>query len=227
MNISPILQSLPRCRQVVTGNTHKDKCLDILISNIHTLYLPPIIVPPVQPDNPTTGKPSDHLVPVQYPISGTGGSVSREYKEKSFQPIPASGVQRFGNWEGVSEELNPDEQLKQLNKILLPKIKHYFPHKTVKMSNHDLPFIDWKIKSKSRQLKRIYRKQGKSEKYRKMLEEYKVLFKKASSHYVSKNVTELSQVNPGRAASILKSWVVPLVTLLRFLEILIFCPTRL
>ena len=61
LNLSPIQQGLPRCRQIVTGNTHDNKCLDILITNLHNLYQPTVIVQPVLPDNPTKGKASDHF----------------------------------------------------------------------------------------------------------------------------------------------------------------------
>jgi hypothetical protein len=94
LNLSPILLGLPNCRQLVTQNTHNDKCLDILIPNLHTLYQPAIIVSPLQPDNPSKAKPSDHLVPILYPISGQSGSVPRQYRTKTSRPLPESGISR-------------------------------------------------------------------------------------------------------------------------------------
>ena len=98
LNLSPILQGLPNCRQLVTQNTHNDKCLDILITNLHTLYQPPIIVSPLQPDNPSKAKPSDHLVPILYPITGQSRSVPRHYRTKTTRPLPESGIREFGSW---------------------------------------------------------------------------------------------------------------------------------
>ena len=77
LNLAPFLQGLPGCRQIVSGYTHNNKCLDILITNLQTLYQPPIIVEAIQPDNPAKSKPSDHLVPIAYPISNQSGSVPR------------------------------------------------------------------------------------------------------------------------------------------------------
>ena len=87
LNIAPILLGIPKCRQLVTEKTHNDKCLDILITNIHTLYQPIEIVPAVIPDDPRKTKPSDHLVPIAYPITGQSGSVPRKYKTIVTQPL--------------------------------------------------------------------------------------------------------------------------------------------
>ena len=38
LNLAPILQGLPRCRQIVSGNTHDDKCLNVLIT--HSVFAP-------------------------------------------------------------------------------------------------------------------------------------------------------------------------------------------
>ena len=86
LNLAPILQGLPRCRQIVTKNTHDDKCLDVLITN-----QVPIICPGLQPDNPARAKPSDHLVPVAYPISGGSVAITRQYQVKTTRPLPDSG----------------------------------------------------------------------------------------------------------------------------------------
>ena len=158
LNLAPILQGLPKCQHVVSGNTHKDKCLDVLITNIPNLYKPPLIVPAVQPDNPAQAKPSDHLVPVIYPISGVSGSVSRSYSTKITQPLPDSAIRNFGEWltnekwAVISETDGPDLMLHKFNNTIKSKIDFYFPKKSVKLSNEDLPFIDWKLKNIKRKL---------------------------------------------------------------------------
>ena len=210
LNIAPILMALPRCRQVVVGNTHKEKCLDVLITNCHLLYQPAEIVPPCQPDDPAKAKPSDHLVPVLYPISGATGSVPREYKVKSTSPMPDSALREFGfwlasqNWSEVPDDDHPDEMLTKFNKMVEDKMEKCFPKKTVKLSNHDLPFIDWNLKTKKRKMQRIFRKEGKSEKYQKLKLDYDTLFLRKSQEYIESNVTQLKSVNPSRAAAILK-----------------------
>ena len=211
LNIAPILQGLPRCRQVVTENTHGEKCIDILITNMATLYLPPEVVPAVQPDDPTRAKPSDHLVPVMYPISGATGSVSRTYKIKTTRPQPESGIRRFGQWlvsqnwaDLAANEGGPDQKLDVFNQLIQTKFYEIFPEKVVKISNEDLPFIDWKLKQMKRKLMRVYKKEGKSDSYEILLTTYERQLRRASKEYIQRNVDDLKSVNPAKAAAILK-----------------------
>ena len=208
LNIAPILQGLPRCRQVVTENTHGNKCIDVLITNLATLYLPPEVIPAVQPDDPTRAKPSDHLVPVMYPISGATGSVSRAYTTKTTRPLHESGLRNFGQWlvsqDWAELEGGPDHKMGQFNQVIQTKFNQIFPEKTFKISNEDLPFIDWKLKKMKRSLMRVYRKEGRSDRYEILLTNYERQFRKASKDYIQKNVDDLKSVNPARAAKILK-----------------------
>ena len=69
LDISSLLMGIPRVRQIVTENTYKNRIHDIILTNLHQFYLPPIVVPPVAPDDPNIGVPSDHSVPIATPIS--------------------------------------------------------------------------------------------------------------------------------------------------------------
>ena len=157
LNLAPILRGLPKFRQVVVGNTHGEKCLDVLITNIASLYHPPEIVPALPAHDPTRAKPSDHLIAVMYPISGATGTVSRTYTTKLRQPLPDSAVRNFGQWSALAgEEEGPDAKLHKFNFLIQQKFEEHFPQKEVKILNEDLPFIDWKLKKIKQNLMRIY-----------------------------------------------------------------------
>ena len=51
LNISALLDGIPKLKQIVTKPTHKNKILDIILTNMSNLYSEPIITPPVHPDN--------------------------------------------------------------------------------------------------------------------------------------------------------------------------------
>ena len=135
LNIGPILMGRPKSQQVVTENTHNDKCLDVLITNIHTLYQPIEISTAVIPDDPRKAKPSDHLVPIAYPITGQSGSVPRRYRTVVTQPLPVSGMRDFGewlaneSWEVLDKHEGPDEKLKLFSQQYSQKMKRIFPEK--------------------------------------------------------------------------------------------------
>ena len=194
----------------MSGNTHDDKCLDILITNLHNLYQPPDIVEACQPDDPTKAKPSDHLVPVAYPISGESGAVTRHYQVMKTRPLCESGVREFGSWlthhdwKDLDVSNHPDEKEQIFLNLLSSKINEIFPEKSVKLSNQDLPFINWKLKDMKRKLQRLYRNQGRRQEYETLLEKYNCEFQKTAKEYIRKNVEELKITNPAKAASILK-----------------------
>ena len=66
MDIRPILNCGLKLRQVVDKNTRQNSILSIIIMNTFKYYNSPIIAPPIKPDDPNNGKPSDHSVPVCY-----------------------------------------------------------------------------------------------------------------------------------------------------------------
>ena len=83
--------------QIVTLPTRGNKILDVIITNLGNLYSTPVIHPPVPPDQPTH-EPSDHSVPVAYPLSNQSQQCSKEYFIKKHRPLNDSGIREFGQW---------------------------------------------------------------------------------------------------------------------------------
>ena len=115
-------------------DTYKDKILDIIITNLHQYYLEPVIVPPVPPDDPNCGVPSDHDVPVATPIHRHDQNVVKHYTEVQFRPIPQEGVERFGDWlQGEDwtclDAGGPTEQVKMMEEKFEQKMTKIFPLK--------------------------------------------------------------------------------------------------
>ena len=129
LNISPLINGIPRLRQIVTKFTHKQKTMDILLTNLHQFNCVHVIVPPVLPDRPGHGVPSDHSVPVAHPKIDLGTKVN-EYKTVISRPLPDSAIREFGqwicdeNWLNIDEGHTPNEQALQLQKILSDKVEN-------------------------------------------------------------------------------------------------------
>ena len=67
MDISPLVNTNLKLKQIVSRPSRKKEILDICLTNLFSFYNAPIIVPPVQPDIPGQGVPSDHSVPLCVP----------------------------------------------------------------------------------------------------------------------------------------------------------------
>ena len=99
LNISPLLAGINKLKQIVTKPTHiSNKVLDIILTNMSQLYNVPVIAPPVPPDDPQCGVPSDHSSPIAIPLSSQSDWQPREYIKKVSRPLPESGMLEFGEW---------------------------------------------------------------------------------------------------------------------------------
>ena len=211
MNISTLLSGIPRLRQIVTKPTHKFKVLDVLLTNLHQAYAVPIIVPPVSPDDPLKGVPSDHSTPLAVPLSGQNLHQAREYVTKVTRPMPDSGIREFGqwitteDWSCIVNDANPSEQVTAFENLVQSKMDAIFPQKSVKLSpNYDKPFMTSDLKKLDRKVKREYRKHSKSAKYLRLKEIYDRKYQQAATSYLEKSVWSLKNDDPGKAYKNLK-----------------------
>ena len=173
-------------------------------------YATPIIVSPVKCDNPLKGKPSDHLVPIIYPVNNTSINEQKQYTSKTSRPLPDSGVREFGkliveeDWASVREEDSAGVQEEALQDILTRYLDKAAPTKTVRLGPQDKPFLTKELKILDRRRKREYTKNGKSQKYLDISDSYCRKLKLAGKQFLKKNVDSLMAAEPGQAYKVLK-----------------------
>ena len=131
--------------------------------NTFTFYKTPIIIPPVQPDDPSKGKPSDHYVPVCVPHMDRHTPPTRNYRTVTFWPLPESSLRKFGEWivtekwEGVRGKITPTLQPVAFEKLLKDKLDLFCPEKTV-LTSQDKTWVTSEIKELHRQKSHEYTK---------------------------------------------------------------------
>ena len=185
MNISSLINTNLKLRQIVGRPTRKLEILDVLLTNLFCYYNAPIIIPPVQPDVPGQGVPSDHSVPLCVPHTDPSNPPTRVYKTVISRPMPDSKIRQFGQWivantwETMEDEDDPNEQVKIFEETLTQKVDECFPQKTTKIGIGDEPFMNSELKTLKRKRMREYRDRGKTDKYDKLKNEFKLKFKKA------------------------------------------------
>ena len=98
MDISSLLNNNLKLKQIVGLPTRKKEILDILLTNLFPYLNAPIIIPPVQPDIPGQGVPSDHSVPLCVPHTDPSKPPTRTYRTIISRPLPDSKIREFGRW---------------------------------------------------------------------------------------------------------------------------------
>ena len=136
MNIRPVLNCGLRLKQCNDKPSRQGAILDIIIMNLYSYYNSPVIYPPIQPDDPTKGKPSDHWVPVCTPHTDRYNPPLRTFKTIKYRPLPESSIHKFGEWI-VTEDwdsmedlsLSPTEQTSIFETIIQDKLDNFCPEK--------------------------------------------------------------------------------------------------
>ena len=138
------------------------------------------------PDDPTRGVPSDHSIPLALPVSSVH-HVTREYKTATVRPLPQSGIEEYNDWimrfdwEPLLNISSPTEQVELFQSILEKKLNQIFPLKNVKTSSWDKPIITADLKKLDLKKKKEYSKRGRSDKYKKLMAEFDLKYKKAAN----------------------------------------------
>ena len=160
MDIRPILNCGLKLRQVVDKNTRQGSILSVLIMNTFQYYNSPIIAPPINPDDPTSAKPSDHSVPVCTPHTDRYTRPVRTYRVVKYRPLPASSVQKFGEWimneewNIIGEHLSPTQQVEQFEQLTQEKLNTFCPEEEIKVSSQEKAWVNNELKKIHRQKSR-------------------------------------------------------------------------
>ena len=77
--------------------TRKNAILEIILSDLSTLYHPPTTVAPLQVDKGKKGVDSDHNILIFAPLSNQNYRIERNKKYIKVRPIPDSQILNFEN----------------------------------------------------------------------------------------------------------------------------------
>ena len=179
LRLKPILDLSSTFVQIVTKPTRHDKTtgkkamLDPIIMTLSKYYQSPEVLPPLDADPDTNGKPSDHNIVVCRPISVINNVNARVTRNIQVQPITDSGIKLMKNWlmvedwNEVTHAKTANQKADNFQEIFKNKFIECFPIKTIKMSNVDQPWMTQKLKKLDRQRKRTYHKYRRSPKWKK------------------------------------------------------------
>ena len=112
LEITDILDSYGGLKQIISVPTRKSATLEIILTDLHTLFHPPTTLPPLQVDSDKLGKDGDHDVVVLAPVSNVEYRLERNKKTIITRPLPDSQVEKFekaiihNNWDELFPPLS-------------------------------------------------------------------------------------------------------------------------
>ena len=207
IDVSELLLIDPSLRQLVNKPTRGNNILDVILTNLGRYYCEPVIIPPVNPDNPATAVPSDHMGIIAKPRLN-----SAQIKQKTritIRPLPSSLIEVFGsrlsqlNF-GFAPEMNSTELVGAFQDQLEGLVSVTFPQKSIIISSEDKPFFTEELRNLKRRRMREYTKHGKSNKYFELKEIFENKMKSELEKYKQKIIDEVSDGKRGSTYPALK-----------------------
>ena len=95
IDITDILDSYGALKSILSVPTRKSATLEILLTDLHTMFHPPTTLPPLQVDEDKIGKDSDHNTVVFAPKSNGQYQQIRNKKTILTRPLPESKIINF------------------------------------------------------------------------------------------------------------------------------------
>ena len=164
-----------------------------------------MIVPPILPDNPSKGKPSDHSGVVATPHTNPSQPCQRSKIVKHIRPMPESLVTVFGqkleaeDWSCLENSENPTEMVEMVQNCFEKLVKSSFPEKKITIYPDDKPWFSERLRKLKRERLRIYSREGKSENYLRSQKKFDDIAKAEVSKYREKIIDEVKNGKRGSA----------------------------
>ena len=178
--------------QVVDKPTRKDAILDKIITNMQDYYHVPDLYSPIGA--------SDHSSLIWTPKSIR--KASNAPCLRVIRPMKQSAIRDFGqwivnhNWSEVSDKPDTVSKCDAFYETLNQAIDTHFPSKTVKLHNDDKPWMSSYIKSLICERQRVFQKEHRSKRWKRLRNKVKRAIHKAKREYYRTRVQRHKRANP-------------------------------
>ena len=133
--ITDVLDCYGALHQIISVPTRNSTTLEIILTDLHTLFHPPTTLPPIQVDTDKKGKDSDHNTVVFAPKDNLQYRSEVKKKIIKTRPLPESTFFKFEEklikypWEQVFIGKGVDTQVEIFHNFLRSNLEKCFPEK--------------------------------------------------------------------------------------------------
>ena len=170
--VGEALSDFPDLREVDVGPTRGSRCIDRIFSNFGRSITDCGTVPPLEPEPGHQGSRSDHRVAfmrAELPKARSFEWVSYQYR--FFNP---KAVEDFGgwlachDWADVVQAEGSNQKATIYQEAVTGAMETFFPLITVRKKSTDCPWMNRRIRRLIRRRKGVYRREGRSSKWRRL-----------------------------------------------------------
>ena len=184
--VDEALSEFPDVKEAPVGPTRKDRCIDRVFTNFGRAITDTGTVPPLEPEPGAQGTRSDHRITfasATLPRHRTFEWVSYQYRFFNDQAVEEFGTWLAGrDWADVIEAESSNEKAEIYQKAVTGTLERVFPLITVRKKSTDCPWINARIQRLVAARKGIYRREGRSAKWRRLKKVTEELIKKEEEH---------------------------------------------
>ena len=202
IEISSLLSIDPSLRQTVRQATRGLNLIDVIVTNLARYFNEPVIIPPIVPDRPGHGVPSDHSGVEATPNTSQGQPARRNKIKKKIRPLPDSLIESFQSKLAdqnfnLLRGLPVGKMVELFQNVTGTLLCETFPEKDIIISPENEPWFNERLRNIKRQRQREYNHHGRSEKYLNLASKFDEMSKVEMSKYLEKVKTEVTEGKRG------------------------------
>ena len=150
--LQPIIDSLEDMKQVVETPTHRNRVLDIILTNMKENFYPPFVRDPLECDEDLPGEPSDHKIVIFLLKTVSNSQMIPPRKSIKSRRITQSGINEFGrfstahNWYEILSTDDIDEKTRNFHNTIRFKYEELFPEISITVSPLDKSWMTPELK---------------------------------------------------------------------------------
>ena len=192
----------PALRQTVLNGTRGQNILTVVLTDLELFYQEPIIVDPIEVDDPSKGGvPSDHNGVVMSPLAVTAEPTTRKKFVRTIRPITTSAINNIGQvlvdekWLFMNPNLSPTMLTELFEGYTGGILDIFCPEKKVYSRPNEKPFISEDMKILKRRFMREYERHGKSRIYFDLKGSFERKYQSQISKYKDKIIEDVKSGN--------------------------------
>ena len=186
-DISPAMEGVDGFREITSGPTRANRCLDKIFVNLDEGVGEAEVLPPLETEE---GVQSDHScvrVLLSQKKSRNFEWIKREVRKRSGRANEKFVEDMIGtDWQSLSEKNSVDEMVEELEKRIVSLTDRHFPMVTIRARSNEKPWVTNGIRRRSKKKKRVYREEGRSPRWRGLCEEMEEEIRQKKSAFVDK-----------------------------------------